>query len=723
MTGFDTPFPALAIMLAGLAAAGWALWKRPPVMKNAAWGLAALRVVGVGLIVLLLLNPFVSRQLPDASQFAVAIVGDVSRSMETADLAKAQTRLGVLQEALKTDAEDNLWARLAEQYALEPSTIAAGWQAGADWSARSGDTALGNGLNQLLNTRTLDSAQLGGALLLSDGINLQGERLPDAAVAWREAGIPISVVGIGEPTPPGDIAVQFSSAPESAPLGEPLTLTVSVNNYFSEARKAEVQLFAQDVLIESQALELPAGQESQVTFSTIPEAPGLQVYRAMLKTPATGDYNRANDLDYAAVDITLPQNQSLLYLSARLGPFWRYLQQALGDDDQLQRLCIIQTGPERFYKQGFGDGDAMDETATGFPESSEELFPHSVLIVDISAVNAMKPESREGLRDYLLRRGGGALFLGDPNEMPEDLKALLPVREGELGRVLKQTPIELAPQPVFKDAKAGVLSMPPGPYLPAETLFFQPAGLSLGARVAAETERPGLPVLAVHAYGAGRVAYLGTESTWRWALTSARENEQHTAFWQQLVAWLAMGGKPRVELPLQGEVVSLGGPVALDIEVRGSDFRPSEDARIRATVTAPNGDILPEVDLIPEAADPGHFAGDALLDQPGEYRVDYEIEFPDGEVLQHTAYFAARRAGRENEDLRFRESVLRDVARITGGEYFTWQELDDIDELRLSSSIPLIEERTHWTRNFAFLLALLAVFGIEWFWRRSLGLR
>ncbi|WP_309400504.1 hypothetical protein [Cerasicoccus maritimus] len=723
MTGFDTPFPALAIVLAGLAAAGWALWKRPLVANKAAWGLAALRIVGVALVTLLLLNPFLSREYPDASQFAVAVVGDVSHSMETNDLPDGQTRLSLLQSELVPDETGNLWSRLAEQYALEPSTIAATWEAGASWSPRSGDTALGNGLNQLLTSRSADSAQLGGAILLSDGINLQGERLPDVAVTWRDAGIPITVVGIGEPTPPGDLAVKFAKAPESAPLGDPLELTVAVNNYFGEARKAQIELYAEERLLETQALELPAGEQSQVQFRVIPEAPGLQVYRAMLKTPATGDFNRANDLDYVAVDITMPKNQSLLYLSARLGPFWRYLQQALGEDDQIARQCIIQTGPERFYRQGFGEVDAMDETATGFPESADELFANAVLIVDISAVNAMTPDAREGLRDYLLRRGGGVLFLGDPKEMPEDLKALLPVRDGELARVLKRTPIELAPQPVFKDAKAGVLSTPPGPYLPAETLFFQPADVSLGGRVAAETESPGLPVLTVHAYGAGRVAYLGTESTWRWALSSDRENEQHTAFWQQLIAWLATGGKPRVELPLQGEVVSLGGPVALDIDVRGSDFLPSEDARVRATVTAPNGDILPEVDLIPDAADPGRFAGEALLDEPGEYRVDYAIEFPDGERLEHTAYFAGRRAGRENEDLRFRETTLRDLARITGGQYFGWRDIDDIDELRLSSSVPLREVRTYWTRNLAFLLALLAVFGIEWFWRRSLGLR
>ncbi|WP_269537410.1 hypothetical protein [Cerasicoccus fimbriatus] len=723
MTGFDTPFPVIAIVLAGLAAIGWTLWKRPVVAPNSAWGLAALRAVGAMLITLLLLNPFVSRDYPDASQFAVAVVGDVSRSMETADLPDSQTRLSLLQNELAPDTSGNLWARLAEQYVLEPSTIAADWLAGADWAPRNGDTALGNGLNQLLNSRSPDNAQLGGALLLSDGINLQGERLPDAAIAWRDAGVPVTVVGIGEPTPPGDIALKFTNAPESAALGDPLELQVALNNYFGEARNVEVQLFAEDRLVETQAVQLPAGEESQLTFSHVPEAPGLQVFRAMLKQPATGDFNRANDLDYAAVDITMPKNQSLFYLSARLGPFWRYLQQALGEDDQLQRQCVIQTGPERFFRQGFGEEDAMDESTAGFPESAEEFFPHAVLVVDISAVSAMTPEAREGLREYLLRRGGGVLFMGDPNAMPDDLKPLLPVRDGELGRVLKRTPIELAAQPVFRDADAGVLSMPPGPYLPEETLFFQPADLSLGVRVAAETESPGLPVLTVHAYGAGRVAYLGTESTWRWALTSDREQEQHTAFWQQLIAWLATGGKPRIELPIQGEVVDLGGPVALDIDVRGSDFRPSEDARIRATITAPNGDVLPEVDLLPESADPGRFAGEALLESPGEYRVDYAIEFPDGETLQHTAYFAAHRAGREDEDLRFRETALRDLARITGGEYFSWEQIGEIDELILSDAVPLREERTYWTRNAAFLLAILLVFGIEWFWRRSLGLR
>ncbi|MBK1857444.1 hypothetical protein, partial [Cerasicoccus arenae] len=405
MTGFDTPFPPLAIVLAGACVVAWILWKRPAVTKNAAWSLTVLRTLGVILIVLLLLNPFLSRQYPDASQFAVAIVGDVSRSMETADLPKSQTRLGLLQEELAPEESGNLWARLAERYTLEPSSIATNWQAGADWNVRDGDTALGNGLSELLNSRSPENSQLGGALLLSDGISLQGERLPAAAVAWRDVGIPVSVVGIGEPTPPGDLALRFTDAPENAPLGDPLNLGIGITNSFNETRRAEIQLYAEDELIESQPVELPAGQESQVRFSFIPEAPGLQVYRAMLKNPASGDYNRANDLDYAGVDITLPKNQSLLYLSARLGPFWRYLQAALGDDDQLSRQCIIQTGPERFYRSGFGEEGAMEEAMTGFPEDGETFFPHAVLVVDISAVKELSLKAREGLRDYLLLRG------------------------------------------------------------------------------------------------------------------------------------------------------------------------------------------------------------------------------------------------------------------------------------------------------------------------------
>ncbi|MEO0794252.1 MAG: vWA domain-containing protein [Verrucomicrobiota bacterium] len=723
MTGFDTPFPPLAIVvLTGLLAA-WVLWKRPAITPRAAWGLSALRVIGLILVALLLLNPFVSRQLPDASQFAIAVVGDVSRSMETGDLPGGKTRLERLQEAVAAGQTNNLWDRLSDQYLLEPSTIVQSWQAGPSWDARNGDTAIGTGLVELLDKRPTDAPNLGGVVLLSDGINLVGERVPDAAVAFREAGIPVSTIGIGEPTPPGDIGIKFTDTPDNAPLGDPLTLSVDVLNNFPEDRTVEIQLFQESELLGEQAITISSQSEDRVSFDFVPETPGLQVYRAILKERAEGDFNRVNDLDYAAVDITLPENQSMLYLSARLGPFWRYLQQALGDDDQVTRQCIIQTGPERFYRQGFEEETSMDEATLGFPESGEEFFPHSVLIVDISAVVAMSEDAREGLREYLLRRGGGVLFLGDPNEMPKELEGLLPVRDGEMARVLSRTPIELANQPVFPDASGGVLGLPPGPYLPAESMVFQPESVSLGARVAAEAVKTDTPVLMVHAYGAGRSAYIGTESTWRWALTSDRENEQHSAFWRQLLAWLATGGKPRVELPIQGQVLPLGSPADIDLLVRGSDFRPSEDAQIRATITTPGGAILPELGLIPQANESGRFAGELLLDESGEYRIDYSIEFPDGETLEQTAYFAARRAGRENEDLRFRENTLRDLARISGGRYYAWRDIDQIDELPLAASVPVQEERTHWTRNGLFLILLLGAFGAEWFWRRNMGLR
>ena len=79
--------------------------------------------------------------------------------------------------------------------------------------------------------------------------------------------------------------------------------------------------------------------------------------------------------------------------------------------------------------------------------------------------------------------------------------------------------------------------------------------------------------------------------------------------------------------------------------------------------------------------------------------------------------------GEENADMRFRQNELRDLARITGGEYIHYRNRSDIDEIVLSDTIPMLKKYHHWTRNGFFLLLFIVVLGTELFLRRQTGLK
>ncbi|MEM9227916.1 MAG: hypothetical protein AAGA45_08095, partial [Verrucomicrobiota bacterium] len=135
-----------------------------------------------------------------------------------------------------------------------------------------------------------------------------------------------------------------------------------------------------------------------------------------------------------------------------------------------------------------------------------------------------------------------------------------------------------------------------------------------------------------------------------------------------------------------------------------------------------NGRPGPEINLVADPSVPGRYRASSAIDQPGEYRIEYRVDFPDGEALNEEAWFAAAYLGKENSDLVFRERELRDLARITRGSYVAWDELADLLPLALSQDVVTRDIRHYWTRTALFLILIVLIFGAEWLIRRRAGL-
>lgn len=721
----DTPIP-LWLILAGavllvLLAAGLAWRARDALPRRYLALLLGLRLAVVALILLLAANPFLVREKPDPAGVRVAVLADVSGSMATAD-AGGKTRIEVLQSLLDPDAKTSLLAPLEASFnvvvypfvdSLLPRNTPLDIQPGV--------SSLGQALDEALAGGAQGSRPLGAVVLLSDGISLSGENPLEAGKRFRAAGVPVSTVGIGSARAPSNIALHFREPPRKAPAGQPLSLNAVAANDGAEAVRTTVDFYAGEQLIDSREVDLEPGSKSALAFDTLPELQGFNLYRIRFREPAASDLSPADDSDYAAVEITPPDKLEVLYLSNQLGYTFRFLQQMLKQDDNFAMRALIRVGEDKFFQQGFDDLETLPTDK--FPEEPSAYLRNRILIVETGVLPELSEPVQDILRSFLEDRAGGILFLGPPELAPESLQPLLPVRRAELVEAGRRESLELVADPVFRDAYGGVLFMPPGPYLPAEAPAATAVELARGARVAAATEHGDLPVLALQAYGAGRSAFLGTESSWRWQMDSARGGEQYRLFWHYLLSWLGAGGKPRLETPGHANVRAVGEPLPLELRVLGRDFLPASQARVRARVTGPDGKPLPEAVLTPSPYDPGLFTGLTVASEPGEYRIDFQAVLPDGETLSRQEYFAAARTGRENEDIVFREEPLRDLARVTGGLYAPFRDALDILPLKLAPGLPTVEERLYWTHNALFLSLLLFLAGLEWFLRRRVGLR
>ena len=728
MIGLDTPFSPGLLVLGGLLVLIVVVWThlrlrrllRPSYLRL----LAGLRVAGLVAILLLLFNPYSLRQEPDADGFRVAVLVDASGSIESRDINGGErTRkelveswlenldtlpFGVLEDA-------GYWVdrfRFSEQLApLENETL----------DLLPGRTAIGDALDQTLERVDARRDNLGAVLLVSDGHNNAGGSPLEAARRFRDRGVPVTTIGVGSREPPGEVSVDFASARFRTERGQPVDLPVDLANTRDSDAEVRLRLRDDSGVVDEREVRLPAGtREHLETFSVTPLSRGEHLYR--LSVTRTGDNgDGGEEIRYAFVNAEEPETFSVLYLGSRLSPEYRFIERGVGSSEQIGMQSVIRTGEASFF-HALSEENQEAAPPDAFPEDRSFFNRFDAIVADTRLLSELSEEGVSALTDFVSVRGGGALFFGSLNGVPSAITGALPVVSVDDRVLQERIRLELEPAPIFSHLEGGRLFGSPSLFLEAGL----PAAITTewkpGARPVLLREGRNEALMAAQAFGAGRIAHLGSEATWRWRMASDGGMEQHRLFWENLLVWLSSAGKPRLTVASQGEQYALGDAAPFEANVLGSDFRPARDATVTVRITDPGGETW-ERRLQPSFDVPGRYRGSHTLEEPGEYRARYRIEFADGERMEREVFFLATHAGAEGEDTRYRESLLRDLARVTGGAFYHHTELSRFTELPLSREVPLRDSRRYWADQGWLLIVLFVVLAGEWFFRRRMGLK
>lgn len=700
--------------------------------------LTTLRILGVLLLLLMILSPFRQESEPDPDAFQIGILADSSGSMSTRDLPDDRSRFEALQDdvlrmqspnagqglpRLLNEEQQARLAQFSEDVAYPPSTI-------EQLSPMPGRTDIGQALESL--ARDLDQnpeQRLGAVVLLSDGHSNEGPVPTDVAKDLRRRGIPVSTIGLGRRAAPGDVSVRFLQENLEAAEDEELRLQAQVRNTFDVPREVNYTLLRDNVPVRQDSLTLQPGESRELDLRDEPLRGGNFLYRLKIETDQP-DANPGSDLAYLLATVNQPLVFRLYSLAAR--PNWeqKFLQRVAEDEEQLHLKSIVRTGDGSFTLSGFGENSAPDQTAVRRTQAQVEALLKSnflaeadAFLLEAAAAELLPEETRQRVVDFVANKGGGLLVLGDLADLPPALSAILPVTQARLARPDRDLPLRISSGSFFStpDQRAALLSGAPL-FLPRQEPIFLPEELKVVARPLLEIEEGGTPVMAAQAYGSGRVSYLGAPITWAWRMRNADGLEQHRTFWSGFLSWLSSASKPRIENPVHGRQLAVDEAAPLDVSVRGADFQPAATAKVSATITAPSGEVR-QINLAPSVRQVGDYVAQFSPSEPGEYEVNYRARLPRGEELTERAFFTASFQGTETQSVTYREDVLRDIARITGGEFRPYNGLRDLRELPLAENLPVNRTQIPLTTNWPFLLILVGVLTTEWFVRRRIGLR
>lgn len=725
----------VTLLLAGCALAGsYLLYRGTTGTLGRSWRLllAGLRAGFLLTLLLIFLQPVLVLHSVIPQKSFVAVVYDVSRSMEIRDQPGGRSRLESAKDLLApsgrlVDAMEKKF-RLRYFRFSNGSERVAGY---ADVPRHGNRTDLARGLEEV--TGELSGAPVSGIVLVTDGADNGSADLGEAAARLRARNIPVYPIGIGAPAFRQDAEVLRIAAPRKVLKDSWIEANVSVRSNGYAGRRAKLVARERDRILQSQ--EITLGSDGEVRNQRIyftGDSSGAKLFTVSVE-PLPDDLVAENNSQTVLIEVA-DEQLPILYVEGE--PRWTFgfLRRAALEDKNLHLVSLLRQADGKFLRQGV-DSPAMLER--GFPSDRAELFRYKGLILGSVEASFFTFDQLRMISDFVSRRGGGFLMLGGRHSFGEGgylntpLEDLLPVRLGTGEIREEEWKVHLtaygADHPVTRlllDDRANHKRWETAPALAGlnPTGGAKPGAVALVQCARAGTSGPGPVLLAFQRFGRGKSMALMTDSTWRWRMGMDHQDNFHELFWKQMLRWLASDVSDTVTVSPEKLSYAPEEAVVLQAEVNDPDFLRVNTARVSVTVKAPSG----EVTTLPMNWDAGREGRYSTVFKPREeglHEVSAEAFQGSRSLGSSKGFFRVADSSEEFHNATLNSSLLRKLAQDTGGRYYSPEATSTLsdDISYVDHGTTRIEEKELWDMPFLFFV-LIATAGAEWALRKRKGL-
>ncbi len=601
-------------------------------------------------------------------------------------------------------------------------------------SATNPATAIGDAVREVLNRKR--GQPLAGVLLVTDGANNSGSQPREIAGLMKQEGVPLYIYGVGI-TRPRDIIVGNLFAPDVTFVKDEMTVTVRVRAQGLKGQNAEVVLKLGTQQVATKAIAFAEDGEQVVSMKFTPQTQGEFELQAFIEPRADETEARNNSSAPHRLRVI---DAKIKVLLVDQSPRWefRYLQAMLMRDRRIDLKCLLVEGDPAISR-----GENSPYLAQ-FPAKKDELFKYDLVIYgDVDPKN-MAASNLENLNEFVSRFGGALVMVAGKRFSPAAyrrsiMEKMLPVEfdssvvESSLDAVAdKPIKLELTAagraSPMLRlsdkdDENIALWKQLPPLYWVAKVSRPKPAAevLLVDPDPARESRFGKMPVVASQKYGLGQVMFVGTDNTWRW-----RKNVgdlYYTTLWGQIAQRVSLqhllGISKRTQLNTDRQNYITGDRVTIYARLYAEGYEPVQDPSVKGIFGLQNGTgVKSEVTLRPIPEQPGLYRAEFVAPSAGAYQFFVERD------LNVPLDFNVTEPKFELGETAMNESMLREMAALTGGAFFREEDL-----YKLSETISMKTERVRsplevelWASPLYFLL-LLGVVTSEWILRKMSHLK
>ena len=749
----------LALAVGGAALLAWYALHRPAMTGRARWvAVLALMSAGLGLVLLILLNPIRVREIaPPPGKPLLTVLVDASASMATPDAATGATRYRAAARIASALSDE-----LADRFDVRVRTFSGG-SSGADpdvLASRKPDGQSTDIAAAIADNLELERPQGQAVVLLSDGIQNVGNGADPVFEAIKRAkalDAPVYTQTFGGGETALDLAVSLRSPQDLAFAAQRVPVTVQVWQRGATGAHAQVALLYDGKEVRRQELELTAAS-TDVRFWVTQPKPGIYLYEARVE-PIPGEATQANNIATYLLRV-IDQPIRVLLLEGK--PYWdsKFLVRTLASVPAVELDSVVRVAQGRLLRRTTSHREPSASRPADAPASqpaeggqmasdsraeqwkvvsdasdvlagADRLKQYQVIVLGRDAEAFLTDAALTNLQNWISRDGGSLVcYRGAPTaQVNQGLARLLPVKwtpahEGRFRVQLTDQGRDLHWFGGTGPAEDRELLGLPTLATSAQVDRSKPLAVVLATSVAPGGTQN--PAVVYQPYGSGRTVVIEGAGMWRWAFLPPQFQQREQVYaelWHSLLRWVTSGVSllPGQRMTLRADKVS---------------FATAEPATATLLVREEAAGQVPQVELTGgELPAPKTFSAAVLGDEPGTFRVNFGT-LPEGRYQARIAtagaqdavtrtVFDVRSMSREQMDLQARPDMMARIASDTDGAVLgpdpAAQLAGHIREHVARSRPARYDRTTAWDRPWV-LLTVFAIWGLSWIVRRSGGL-
>ncbi|MCG8415022.1 MAG: hypothetical protein MI746_12455 [Pseudomonadales bacterium] len=742
--------PLLFLLLAALiVAAVWLTYLKTTRPLTPAWKAFFITVRSSVLVLLLfcLLRPVITTLQVSPQETYLGVIFDDSQSMTITDMAGSDSRRDVVNEAL---VEGGVLDDLAESFQLRSFRFDKQAERIADADGLSG-SGTASSINQALEfvDAQLNGLPLGGLVLITDGADNSEIDPVIKAADFGTRQVPIFTVGVGQEEIPQDIGIVDVNSNKTVLEGSVFNVSVGLNHQGYEGQEVELSVKDGDTVVETQVVTLGAeGVTRRYEMELTPERPEAIVYDLQVELQS-GEIIEQNNVYSFLVDNTEKEPLDILYIEGHPRNEYKFIRRAVESDTSLRLATYLQTGPEKYYRQGI---ESPTELSEGFPRDRETLFQYEALVLGDIEESFFNADQLQMIQDFVAERGGGFLMSGmiDEEFIATPIADILPVTlveegflpshlrggirrgnhpTGELYYPRLTNNGEFSPllRLASDDGENGLLwrQLPElqGVYV---TGRIKPGATVLMEHPLLQYQNQALPVLASQRYGSGRSMVVSTASTWRWQMMMPFADQSHETLWRQMLRWLAVSAPERITIEFDREFYNVGDEVNITATVLDDSYEADNNATLYMQTTDPL-DQITDMPMEWDIEEDGVYRASFTVEEEGVYDLLVDVASVAGEGAsdgsEKGAAFVVTPSLREYNNAAMDSGLLARIAEASGGSFFDIANASQLaDTIEFTPNAYSREVQIDLWDQPWLLALLIALLCIDWIARRLRGL-